>query len=313
MAAIYRATLVQRGAVLTPWQADTIFGSLCWAIVRREGEGVLRGFLARYEAEEPPLVVSNGFVGGLLPLPLAPQPHRAPNTRREEREALAQAKRLKGRTHVPLAAFRSACAGQDVTRERTTPPALTRSAAKNTVNRHGTGTVDMGGLYAVTESWTPSPMRVVIYLRTTDDVTPLVGDALREMAATGYGRRVSVGYGHIDLEEWAPTDDLALDLDAANGFVALSNFCPAREDPTQGYYRTMVKRGRLGDERSTMPGVAPFKRPVIQLVAGSCFYTDTPRAFYGRLIHGIHPVLDDVVQYGITLAVPIVLPPVEAA
>ncbi len=44
----------------TPFQADTIFGHICWALNYREGEGALRDFLAAYD-DTPPLLVSDGF------------------------------------------------------------------------------------------------------------------------------------------------------------------------------------------------------------------------------------------------------------
>lgn len=312
MPTIYRATLLQRGATLTPWQADTIFGSLCWAIARREGEAVLQGFLARYEGDEPPLVLSNGFPDGLLPAPLAPRPRREALTRHEEREIQAAAKRLKGKTHLPLNLFQQACAGRDVSLGLVTPPGVTRDSLKNTVSRLGLGTVDEGGLYHVTEAWGAAGgdgAMMVIYMRVVDDVVDLVGRAVREMAQSGYGRRISVGYGQVELREWAPTADLDFNIPDANGFVALSNFCPARDDPTQGYYRTLVKYGRLGEGRSVTQGLSPFKRPLIQLIAGSCFYTNgAARAYYGRLVHGVHAQLDDVVQYGLALVAPAALP-----
>jgi len=61
----------------TPFQADTIFGHICWAIRYLEGEKALEEFLAAYD-DAPPLLISDGFpvVGGsfYLPRPTLPAP-----------------------------------------------------------------------------------------------------------------------------------------------------------------------------------------------------------------------------------------------
>ncbi len=295
---------------MTPWQADTVFGALCWAIVRREGEATLRTLLDLCAIGEPPLVLSNGMPGGLLPAPLILRPRPPASTREQAEAELATAKRRKGLTRLPLDAFHRACRGEDVAAALRAEPLTVRDTAKNTINRAGGGTVEQGGLYSVAEIWGAGGATVVIYARVEEGYTELIGAALRDLAQTGYGRRVSAGYGHVSLEEWAPTGDLDFVIPNANGFVALSNFCPATSDPTQGFYRTLVKYGRLGDELSVREGLSPFKRPLIQIAAGSCFYTDRPLSFYGRLVRGIHPQLPDVAQHGFTLAVPVALPSV---
>ncbi len=346
----YRAVLAPRSPTMTPWHADTIFGSLCWAIVRGHGPDQLAAFLHAYADDEPPLVLSNGFVGGLLPAPLVPRPRRVFATREEEQQLRDEAKRLKTRTYLTRDAFLRACAGEDVRLELQERPDSSRDTLHNTGSRLGTGSVD-GALYTMTELWpgrrpgasgvavgaptaTPEAAPIIVYALVRPDYAALIGAAWDALAATGYGRRVSVGFGQVDLLGWTEADattGLPATLTGANGFVALSNFCPAAGDPTIGYYRTMVKYGRLGEERGTRS--SPFKRPLIQLIAGSCFYTTPssaaaspgpvdlvvspsgganesvpPRRHYGRLVHGIHPTQDDVVQYGLALAAPIVLP-----
>lgn len=307
----YRATFIQRGATLTPWHADTIFGSLCWAIVRREGEETLHTFLDLCVMGQPPVVISNGMPGALLPAPLIPRVRQPEATRAQAVASLAAAKARKSRTHLPLTAFLRACRGQDVGSELVPPPGTVRDALKNTVRRTGAGTVDDGGLYALAETWgsgADGSSTVVVYARVEDGFADLVGEALRGLARTGYGRRASAGYGQVDLAEWAPTNELDAEVPGANGFVTLSNFCPAAGDPSTGYYRTVVKYGRLGDERSTTEGLLPFKRPLIQVAAGACFYAERPAPFYGRMVGGVHPRLGDVMQYGFAFALPVALP-----
>lgn len=65
----YRLKLKPKTSFLTPWQADTIFGNLCWIMVWRDGEEALVRFLEEYKNGNPPFVVSDGMPGDFLPAP----------------------------------------------------------------------------------------------------------------------------------------------------------------------------------------------------------------------------------------------------
>src|SRR5258708_10905460 len=54
----------------TPIEADSLFGALCWEIVRRQSEADLLRVLHRFRKGDPPFVLSNAFPGDLLPRPL---------------------------------------------------------------------------------------------------------------------------------------------------------------------------------------------------------------------------------------------------
>lgn len=51
------------------WQADTIFGNLCWIMAWREGEKALAQFLQGYKNGDPVFVLSDGMPGDLIPSP----------------------------------------------------------------------------------------------------------------------------------------------------------------------------------------------------------------------------------------------------
>jgi len=103
----------------TPFQADTIFGHICWAVRYLEGEEALQAFLAAYR-DVPPLLVSDGFpvVGDLfyLPRPTLPAgPHQfeavaesagvAANDRAARREFAAAWKALEKKPYFELEAL----------------------------------------------------------------------------------------------------------------------------------------------------------------------------------------------------------------
>ena len=68
----FLAKLRPKAATLTPWQADTIFGHLCWTMRHNAGESELVSFLEHYRQNDPPVLLSNGFPAGLLPRPYLP-------------------------------------------------------------------------------------------------------------------------------------------------------------------------------------------------------------------------------------------------
>jgi hypothetical protein len=43
---LFRVRLELGSASASPWQADTLFGHLCWSIVRHRGEAALEALLA---------------------------------------------------------------------------------------------------------------------------------------------------------------------------------------------------------------------------------------------------------------------------
>ena len=66
---IYRILIEPRSLQITPWQADTLFGSLCWAYRHRYGESALQEFLQPFLSGEPSFLLSDGIAEGHLPLP----------------------------------------------------------------------------------------------------------------------------------------------------------------------------------------------------------------------------------------------------
>src|SRR5690554_4381632 len=81
---LYRIKLKPRGLFTHTWQADTIFGGLCWVMQSIEGEYTLRQCLADQQSTSPPLVLSNGFPGDLLPRHFLPDSIPAQKPNRDE-------------------------------------------------------------------------------------------------------------------------------------------------------------------------------------------------------------------------------------
>ncbi len=174
----------------------------------------------------------------------------------------------------------------------------------NTINR-ATGTTtgveeNTGGLYPATGEWCA---RRTLYLRVAAESRVPWQALLYELTHTGFGKRRSVGYGAVRSVGIDPFDGFEGPEDA-DGFVTLSAFVPAEDDPTIGFWKTGVKYGKVGEERgATAP---PFKRPLVRLLPGAVFRTDgRPGPFYGRLIDAIVPAMEEVRQYAFAFAVPL--------
>ncbi len=302
----YRLRLHLRAPTLTPWQADTIFGSLCWRLTQREGEQALLTLLDRCRAGDPPLVLSDGFAGDRLPAPMLPPRSRVPDKEGGMR-ALAEAKRERRHGHLSWAAFATRCRG-----ERSSGVAegwRFRLAAHNTVSRQVFTTGDDSGeLYSLAERVAEDGV-LTVYLRVAPDWEDLVRTLWEDLALVGFGRRASVGFGAFQVETWEPWPALDTLAQGANAWTSLSTWVPAAMDPTEGWYRLRQKHGRVGEDLAQRRGAAVFKRALLQIEPGSTFKLRDPlREWYGRLVDGIYDADANVVQGGFALAAGVRLP-----
>jgi CRISPR-associated protein Csm4 len=323
----YRATLRPRSATRSPWQADTLFGHLCWLIRYESGEPALRDLLDLYRAGPPPLLFSDGFPGDWLPRPLLPRPSieaGAEAAKAASVAAMRVAKHEKSIRWISLEEFDALRNGESRVLEARPEIGTGRTVLKNAINRLTGGTTPVddlpgggGNLYNadelafVTAAGTErETLPISIYVRAIDDAWAERAQYwLGQLARSGYGAKKSVGYGHFALEGWEPFPAFDAIPSNANGFISLANWVPAQADPTNGFYETLVKYGKLGEELANSAN--PFKFPLVMLTAGSCFYTEGAiRAWYGRLVERIAPLPDvPIVHYGYAFAVPAALHP----
>jgi CRISPR-associated protein Csm4 len=305
----YRATFHLASPSLTPWQADTLFGHLCWALAYREGASAVQDLLARCQAGAPPLVLSDGFPADRFPRPLLPpQPLPQVGTLSEQIAMARRGKAARDSNWLTGEQFARVLQGQPLEQsDDSSEPSLGDkpfSTLHNQINR-ATGTTtgpdeESGNLFAVEGE---AALTRVVYVYVAEEVGFDWQALFAEMAQTGFGKRKSVGYGSI--RDWSlETFEGFGEPEDANGFVSVSAFIPAANDPTDGQWRTDVKYGKLGEAYAIGPN--PFKRPLVRLLAGAVFRTPgRPRPFYGRLVGNVAPGISEVAQYGFALAVPI--------
>jgi CRISPR-associated protein Csm4 len=288
-----------RSWTASAWQADTLFGHLCWGLRYLSGESELKHFLEDYEQKQPPLLLSNGFPGDFLPAPLLSVPSLDTSlTLEEQKRAYENIKARKKYRFLALSDFNRVINGQEATLEQ--PPVIEsrRVTVKNQINRLTDTTGQEGSLFNFLEYFTPE---ITIYLKITDTFVSSAETLFRYIADTGYGKRKSIGYGQIEKYTFEPFTGFDIPS-SANGFVSLSNFVPAASDPLQGNWRTITKYGKMGEEYSLEDNA--FKKPLLMLEAGAAFYDCPVRSHYGCLVKNLNPLYTEAVQYAFALPVP---------
>ncbi len=294
---IYKIKLLTQGSIMTPFQADTIFGHLCWAVAHREGDKSLKDFLEPFIRGNPPFVISDGFPDQLLPKPFSidfiiDKPEEKKEWKRIEL--------------INFDDFNSIREGKKCSGFGVTDPLKIHSVPHNIVNRLTNTTLSEGGVYSLKEIIIPE---ISIYLKAvSDEWKTRVVQLLKEVSKSGFGRKKSIGKGQFLIEEVVDFD--FPQITNPDGFVALSNFCPDQNDPVEGLYKTFIKYGKLGEEFTFCGN--PFKRPLLMIKTGSVFKTGSrPKEFYGRIVmEGIAPAKPEVLHYAYAFAVPIKYPDV---
>lgn len=297
----YRITLSLRTPSGSAWQADTIFGHLCWLCTWRYGNNVVEDWKTRFQQGDPPFVLSDGFPGDLLPRPHGLPELAMPSDKAEGMRMADEQKDCKKIALLTPDEFNALRRGEDVKLSLSEPREGFTSAItfKNQINRNSNTTGEEGQVYPFAERYGKT---VTIYVRIAGDEIARLEQLFEDLKNTGYGKRKSIGYGQIEACTWEAFEFPS--IDKPNAFVSLSHFVPARDDPTDGQWRLHVKYGKLGGERAAAD--RPFKRPLIMLTPGSWFRTaGTPKPWYGRLVNNISPAFPDVVQYGLAFALPI--------
>ena len=291
----YRIKLSLNSGFLTPFHADTLFGHLCWVIAYLEEEKELEKFLKPFKEGNPPFLISDGFPEDFLPRPFSAEFNiEDPELRKE----------IKKRNFVSLAEFNHIREGKSLKKLQTIEPSICEIATThNSISRLTYTTFAEGGLYNLEEIIVSY---VSIYLKVISESWKVrVVELIERLSNFGYGRKKSIGKGQFCLEEVKEFE--FPEVKNPNGFVTLSNFCPSKDDPTEGLYKIFVKYGKLGEVLTYCGN--PFKRPLVMIKTGSVFKTEgKPKHFYGRIVENIAPAAPNVIQYAYAFAVPIIYP-----
>ena len=312
---LYQIVLTPASPAASPLQSDTLFGAFCWSWLRRHGREALEAELIVPSLHGgPPVIFSNAFPHGTLPLPLGcydpDNNYEKVADKGERRAAYRRGKKLKSARFVTADAFARIRRGdwRGFTASLCPEAGEGATTLHNMVSRES-GTVESsdegGSLFALDRHFYQAGQKLDCYLLTSLEVEPLRA-ALDSMFALGIGADKSVGCGAFRVESFSPCPELLEPPDGANAFIALSNFLPARSDPAEGWYQTLPKYPML--DRELAASEHPFKKPLLFLKGGSVFRTESPRAWYGRCVTGVAAVEEPVTVNGCTIAVPARIP-----
>ena len=301
---VYRVKLRPLNSFISQLQADSLFGAICWVIRYTEGAEKLMAMLSYFDGGNPPFILSNGYPGDLLPRPLIPP--RVRDEKTTKREQLAEArlgKKLKSTLMVTPQEFVALARGEKSIPGCKAKEFVVLDLLHAQVNRV-TGTTGEGGeLFSTTERFLNEKayQYISVYFKCEDEWLEKLEGYFHLMAQTGIGKGRTVGKGAFEVLGVESFDLFA--NSQGNAFISLSNFVPAVDDPVDGYYKLLVKHGKLGESRSRHEN--PFKRPLVMFQAGSAFKTDaTLKPYYGKMVKGIAPGTPEVMQYGYAFAVP---------
>lgn len=307
---LYRAVIAPEGPLASPLHSDTLFGAFCWSWLRRYGrESLEEEIIAPSLAGMPPVIFSNGFPHDALPLPLGCYDRENDFSKiadkQERRAAYQRNKKLKGARYISRAAFGRIRAGdwRGFTSELRGEIGTEETTIHNMVSRES-GTVEnldgAGSLYTSDRRFFEPGDLFDIYLLSPLPVEQL-SEVLELTLSLGIGADKSVGCGTFQLKSLKEDRELAARPENADGFVSLSNWLPAREDPTEGQYKLLPKYPKLDWELAG--GEYPFKKPLLFLEAGAFFHAERPWTWYGRCITNVAAVEQSVTVNGCTIAV----------
>lgn len=307
----YTIKIKLQSPIITPFQSDTLFGHICWAIRYLRGQKYLVDFLDRYDHKDAlPLLISNGFPDGYLPKPILPPVSQGDLDNILLKDRISDSNKIRSIKKADLVPFsilktlqggpisskgffqamykdKNYNAVMDAEKSR-----VNMSIRHNTVNRIKNRVEE--GLYDQEEFFCWQGFDIFcIYVRTNDFSKDKIEKIFEFIGENGFGKDKNTGKGHFKLEDIHEGIDLPA-WDNPNAFMTLSSFIPAKGDTTKGYYRVLQKNGKLGGMYALGN---PFKRPLLMFKAGSVFFDDPLKSSYGSLIEDVHHTHKHVRHY----------------
>jgi CRISPR-associated protein Csm4 len=296
----YRFRLKPLAPWSTPWDADTLFAALAWQVLRSRGGTALREFLAQYQGDNPPFVISSAFPEGWLPCPLSTKVEDLRDSNVKcKRPVLVREEQFRALITKPAPLIPPATPPPE--------PILPRSRLQAAIDRKTGTTGGEGSLFEVDEWHLQESVseHLTLFVKTEDGVD-LFHSLLVSLSREGFGKKRSSGRGAFRVAgdpepcEWMDATE------GANAFVSLSPFVPAEGDPTDGRWGLVVKYPKFSPEA---PAANLFKGRLVMLRPGSTFHVPgSISPFYGRMLKGLSDRFPNSVQYALSFAVPLCWP-----
>jgi CRISPR-associated protein Csm4 len=288
---LYKTRIVPEARFVTPLRGDTLFGQLCWGIVHRFGEERLKKLLESYD-DKPFVVVSDGFAPGHLPKPTLPSSLLGESP--EEKKANRKKRWL---TPETLTAGKYTEARTDKEAGYTDNEVL---ALHNSLNYKTFRTEkETFAPYGAMEREV-SERDVYLLIDEAQTSTDEIGEALRIVSLTGFGKESGIGKGRFSF---TPLEKVQLPFEGRT-FMALSPLSLEDTPAMETWYEPFTRFGKHGDARARK---ATFKRPLLLSDTGAVLQFDTAgtRLYVGRALRGVSPAHPDTVHQGYAIAIAI--------
>lgn len=311
----YKLELELLSPIITPLQADTIWGHLCWAIKYLKGESALVDFIKSYDSGCP-LLVSNGLPSGYLPRPVCnpikrKESHgfieeRVGKNRKDQLRGLTALKRIKKYSIIPADILESLSEGYSEKklfsilwdhRGGYDDAPVTEIVAHNTINRISDTVLERGGFYMQDETRFGKGACFTVFLKTEILSREELERLWDFVSKSGFGKDKSTGKGHFLVKSF---EEFSFPKRKADTVMSLSNYIPSG-DGEKGCYEIFTKYGKLGGDYAMGAEEVfynPYKKPLIMLKAGSTFpLVGTRKEFYGSIIDDVHQNIN-IKHYG---------------
>lgn len=318
---LYKLKIHPLSSFCTKLQSDTFFGAFCWSYKYIFGEEKLEKFILDCTNGQPPIVFSDAFPSGYVPLPLGIASLNRnfidTKTKEDGKANYQYNKKIKKAEFITLEKLEWLSQNRFSITENVEDNKLTDSILENPFVEHDTvrnmvsrdsGVVEKhdeaGSLYAQTEYFAKSDLQLDVYLRSDLEETE-IRKVLELMFLLGIGGKKSVGKGRFALDSVEKMEEFNTGA-TPNAYLMLSSYIPKKEESSKGYYSTFVKTPMLDREYSNQKN--PFKKPLLFVKSGAVFFVENAamRDFYGRCISN---TTDDktknIIVSGFSLAIPI--------
>ena len=227
-------------------RSDMLFGHFCWALADLRGEGALQEFLATCQGPNPGVVFSDAFPGDTLPRPDFPFfMQQSGDIDRDRLLQLArEAKRFRSLHYLPKSVVLQILKGEQLELEGLEGGGFTTYVTQHvSMDRRNNRALD-GALYSLREV-RPQAGFLTVYVSVLPAWQEIFEKTLDYMVDQGIGGSRSIGRGRFEITSIS-LDSSFENVAQPNAFMSLSAFVPARNDPTDGWYRLGLKRGVAG-------------------------------------------------------------------
>ena len=312
---IYLWKIKPTSSHMTPWQSDTIYGHMLYAVSMFYGREEYDKIVNEFIELKSPFIVSDGFINERLPLFNKTQVNRSDTEffskeiNKDLIETVKLLKKINKIKNISVDEFNKLRTSQYSNKDfildklknsqseskskTNTSIQSTALVLHNNINRL-TGTTVEDGIFSLKEIFINGDICVFIKLR-RDFSFEKLDNILKFIEENGFGKKVSSGKGAIErvvLEKYNGFQD----IENPDAFVSLSNYTPKDGDYTEVIYGTpLVKRGKTADVGDNMN--FPFKKPFACFTAGALFKGNVNNE-KGKVLTNIY-INKNVVQIGI--------------